>query len=221
MNKFVKEIALYVLEDTRMSGFAYRQQDKSLIKKEVAGFEKIELRSWVDQSQEKDSLVILPVYSKRFNVLHEWFESFSFKKLNDQRNQASIGFEGSMLDEKNEYRLFVDQDFNSEIDQLKENIVRISKKVFYQLNDLDSLYHNVITPVLEGNKCLPDVGADWAFRYLVLARLVGSSAYPELEKLILHQLEKMNAQGEPNVTYYYKNIENILSEIKQLKRSKK
>lgn len=190
MNKFVKDIALYILEDARMSDFSYRHQDNSLIRKGVVGFEKIELRSWVDQGKEKDRLVILPVYSKRFNVLHEWFEPFSFKKLSVQRNQASIAFEGSMLDEKNECRLFIEQDINYEIDQLKENVVRISQNVFDELSDLNSLYHNVIIPVLDGDIELPNVGVDWAFRYLLLARLVGSCSYPKLEKLILNQLEK-------------------------------
>ena len=175
MNDFIKKIALYILQDDSMSDFSYRQRDQSLINKCNSGFEQIELRTWINQTQSQDSLVILPLYSKRFNVLHEWFESFSFKKISDQKKLPSVSFEGSMLGEKNEYHLLNGEDFNFEIEQLKVDVIRVSNRVFNDFGDLDKLYNYLVKPILTDAKELPNVGVEWAFEYLLLTRIVAVS----------------------------------------------
>ena len=50
---------------------------------------------WIDEAT--SSLVIYPIYGVRFDILSKWFEKFSMKNLQDQRDGASIDFSGDML----------------------------------------------------------------------------------------------------------------------------
>ena len=84
------------------SDFKFRKRDKSFIKKTEFGFEALSLENyWIgyDLKRDKEALVIQPLYLKRFDILHKWFEKFSFKTLSDQRDNYSIGFDGKMLGE--------------------------------------------------------------------------------------------------------------------------
>ena len=50
---------------------------------------------WIDEAT--SSLVIYPIYGVRFDILSKWFEKFSMKNLQDQRDRASIAFSRDML----------------------------------------------------------------------------------------------------------------------------
>lgn len=102
MIRETNNIATYLLDDEFFENFKLRKKDSSIIKQNSSGFEKVELQNWIDtnHSVSEKGLVILPVYSKRFDILHKWFERFSFKTISDQRDTYSIGFEGQMLGKK-------------------------------------------------------------------------------------------------------------------------
>lgn len=68
------------------------------------GWESVQIeaysRGW-DSETDKPALRLYPIYGKRFDVLHKWFEPFSFKTLKDQRSNYTIGFDGKMLNADN------------------------------------------------------------------------------------------------------------------------
>ena len=58
--------------------------------KTKGGKQFIEMDHWIDEAT--SSLVIYPIYGVRFDILSKWFEKFSMKNLQDQRDRASIAF---------------------------------------------------------------------------------------------------------------------------------
>lgn len=47
----------------------------------------------------------------RFDILLKWFESYSFKSLQDQRDNPSVGFSGKMLERQDNFTI-TEADFN-------------------------------------------------------------------------------------------------------------
>ena len=90
------------------SGYKFRKRDYSLFFKTEGGKQFIELDHW--RGRDTSSLVIYPVYGVRFDILHKWFEKFSVKTLQDQRDRASISFSGSMLGLQDELNFDINGD---------------------------------------------------------------------------------------------------------------
>lgn len=63
--------------------------------KTKGGKQFIEMDHWIDEAT--SSLVIYPIYGVKFDILSKWFEKFSMKNLQDQRDRAGIAFYGDML----------------------------------------------------------------------------------------------------------------------------
>ena len=213
MNNVCEKIATYLLEDEFFVDFRLRKNDSTIICKLPDGFEKVELQNWIDtnySSGEKE-LVIHPIYGRRFNVLHKWFEKFSFKSISDQRGSYSIGFDGDMLGKRNGYRLPPSENHTYDWDICRSEIVANASFVFGQFSTLTDLYKYLVYPAVIGEKDLPDVSADWVFQYLLLTKIVDGNNYAMTKKVILDQVEKMNARHEPNITRYYSNMDDILN----------
>lgn len=70
-------------------------------------------------------------------------------------------------------------------------------------------------PLLEGKRALPDVGADWAFKYLTLTRIVSPEDYPAGKELVLAQVQKMANRHEPNVIDYFSRLDEIINVMEQ------
>ena len=85
-----------IIKDLSQIGFfskyKFRKRDASFLLKTKGGKYIIELDHWMDETT--SSLVIYPIYGIRFDILHKWFEKFSIKSLQDQRDRASISFLG-------------------------------------------------------------------------------------------------------------------------------
>ena len=75
---------------------------------------------------------------------------------------------------------------------------------------MKSLYNYLVSPVIAGEKELPNIGADWVFEYLYLTRIVDEKNYGRVKQLILNRIDEMNGRGEPNIERYYKDISKIL-----------
>lgn len=220
MIRATENIAAYLLEDEFFENLKLRKKDSSIIKKLSSGFEKVELQNWIDtnRSGSENELVILPVYSKRFDVLHRWFEQFSFKSISDQRDAYSIGFEGVMLGKKNEYRFSISESFCSEWEAFRNDIVANARSVFNKFTSLADLYEYLVSPVVKGEKMPPDVGADWVFEYLLLTKIVDEKNYGRAKKVILDRVEEMNNRGEPNIERYYDDLEKVLLHLENVQR---
>jgi len=215
MNKATENIAAYLLEDVFFENFKLRKKDTSLIRKLSSGFEKVELQNWADTNRSSGAkeLVVRPVYSKRFDVLHKWFERFSFKSLSDQRDAYSIGFEGVMLGKKNEYHFPISEKFCPEWQVFRNEIVANARSVFNKYTCLADMYKYLVFPSIQGDKLLPDVGADWVFEYLLLTRIVDEKNYGKAKNVILDRVEEMNNRGEPNIERYYAELDKILPHL--------
>ncbi|MFP5408514.1 MAG: hypothetical protein ACLGGY_04450 [Gammaproteobacteria bacterium] len=216
MNKVTEQLAIYLLEDEFFAKFKLRKSDSTIINKQPTGYEKVELQNWIDTNafSGKTEVVILPVYLKRFTVLHKWFEKFSFKTISDQRDAYSIGFEGLMLGNKNEYRFSISESVSAEWEAFRSDVAANAKYVFNKFTSLADLYDYLVFPVITGEKPLPDVGADWIFEYLLLTRTVDEKNYERVKQLILDRVEEMNSRGEPNIERYYNDLRTILAYLK-------
>ena len=71
-------------------------------------------------------------------------------------------------------------------------------------------FSKTIVPILNGEVSLPDVGADWIFIDLALCKIVNPSNFHKLKQIILSHVRKMYMCKEPNILYYYDNLEDIL-----------
>jgi len=210
MSKFVEQIADYILEDNFFKNYKFRKKDCCLIKKSSERVLKVQLRNWVS---ENNTLIILPVYSVRFNVLHKWFEKFSKKALSDQRDNSTIGFEGEMLGKTNQYELATDQGFQSVVEDLKLDIISNSNLVFDKYRDLNDIYINKIRPMSDNQEPFPDVGADWAFRFLAITKITNPESYHTVKAQILEHVKAMHEKGEPNIGLYYESLAPIIKDL--------
>ncbi len=218
----IKVLINRIVDDLRaiqyLQQYTYRKRDCRFIRKSTDGYDAIELhfRDGFDLKRNCRALVVKPLYIKRFNILHEWFEKFSFKSLSDQRDNYSIGFDGKMINGNLEYYFQLDQnDYESDFCKFKDQLIAKSKEVSEKYNSLLDLYDIEVAPVLQSKKELPTVGADWIFEMLKLCMLVKPANYALLKNIILDQVEVLHKRGEPNVAEYYSNLNNILFEIEK------
>lgn len=190
------------------SGYKFRKRDYSLFFKTESGKQFIELDHWRERDT-TSSLVIYPIYGVRFDILHKWFEKFSVKTLQDQRDRASISFSGSMLGLQDELNFDTNGDGYSNEFENFQIILKCAEYVFSEYSSLDKLYNKTILPVLDGETGLPDVGADWIFIDMALCKLVAPANFDKLKQIILSHVEKMYAHQEPNIPDYYDRFEDI------------
>lgn len=193
--------------------YKYRKKDCSFINRTSDGFDAIELQYWdgFDLKRDSRALVVKPLYLKRFDVLHKWFEKYSFKSLTDQRNSYSVGFDGEMIGGNSEFYFQLDRlNYDKDFIKFKDEVIANSQSVFTKYATPKDLYSYEIFPILQGNRDLPDVGADWVFEYLKLCKLIDPMNYNKLKDLILKQVEVMYKRGEPNILEYYSNLTHIL-----------
>jgi len=204
--------AAYLLEDDFFSGFKYRKSDSSLMKKHKEDWISVSLDNWFKHERR----LVQPAYDVRFNVLHKWYEKFSFKTLSDQRSIPTIGFIHSMITEQlnssffapREYHIFSEDnvyymsDTNEYPNQYRElrpieedweiaknEIIQAAKIVFGKFQTLEDFYRFKVYPAIMGEKELPDVGADWIFIYLASVKIVDQENYDLAKQVILDRID--------------------------------
>ena len=126
------------------------------------------------------SLVIYPIYGVRFDILSKWFEKFSMKKLQDQRDRASIAFSGDML--SMQYKFYFNlngEKYATDFNELQAKVQKCAEYVFSEYSSLDKLYNKTILPILNGEVYLPDVGYTTAKNYDDEGNLTGETAEAE------------------------------------------
>jgi hypothetical protein len=223
MNKkeILGKIIELLLADDYFSGFKYRKKDYRLIKKDSQGFYSIGFQFWdsYDLKRDQVAMIVIPAYRRRFDILHKWFEKFSFRTLADQRDSNTIGFIGRMLERQNDFFfLYSECDFMNDFESMRSEILINAANVFKQFATLQDLYQYWITPVLNGEEELPGGGADWAFEYLTLCRIVNPEKYDDLKKIVLERVQFLNdVRRDPNITEYYHRLGEILEYLESLK----
>jgi len=209
----INDIVENLSSTSYFKGYKYRKKDSRFINRTSDGFDAIELQYWdgFDLKRDSRALVVKPLYLKRFDVLHKWFEKYSFKSLVDQRSGYSIGFEGNMIGKDSDFYFLLDRlDFEKDFTKFKDEIIANSQSIFTKYATLEDLYYQEVYPILQGDKGLPNVGADWVFEYLKLCKLIDPINYIKLKELVLKQVEVMYKRGEPNISEYYSNLMKIL-----------
>ena len=205
-----KELFLTIVERLKaepfLKGFKFRKRDSSFLKQDGDLRQSIELDHW----SKYGLLIIYPIYGVRFDILLKWFEVYSFKTLQDQRDIPSVGFTGNMLHKKDKFAITED-DFEQRYMMLRDSLAECTNMVFSAYTSLQNMYNLEIIPLLDGKKQLPDVGADWVFRNLTLTRIVSPHDYEKVKALILSQVRFMAGRNEPNIIEYIPRLDEIIS----------
>ena len=175
------------------------------------------LDHWDGYHDGHDVMVVYPQYLVRYDILSKWFEKFSFKSLQDQRDGCYVGFSGEMLGSQDRFMFRYDRsNLMSELVRLKECIKRDGSEVFDAYSSLDKAYDRKIAPVLTGTTALPIIGADWFFENLTLCRIVHPEEYEKLKEIHLKHAEAMYGREEPNISKYYDRLSEILTYLENV-----
>ena len=210
-NKELFQLAIERLKtEPFLNGFKFRKRDSSFIKQEGGLRRHIELDHW----SKEGVLIVYPIYMVRFDILLKWFEPYNVKSPQDQQDNPSIGFTGNMLGRQDKFRI-TESTFEQDYTTLRDSLSECSDIVFSSYNSLRDMYDRVIIPILESKQALPDVGADWAFKYLTLTRIESPEDYPAVKELVLAQVHKMAERHEPNIMDYFPRLDEIISVMEQ------
>ena len=129
------------------SEYKFRKRDSSFLLKTKGGKQIIEMDHWIDEAT--SSLVIYPIYGVRFDILSKWFEKFSVKNLQDQRDGASIDFSGEMLSIQDEFYFNLNgEKYATDFNELQAKVQKCAEYVFSEYSSLDKLQYSVNSNVI-------------------------------------------------------------------------
>ena len=209
-----KELFLTVVDRLKaelfLNGFKFRKRDYSFIQQEQGLRRHIELDHWTTDGV----LIVYPIYMVRFDILLKWFEPYNVKSRQDRQDNPSVGFTGNMLGRQDKF-MISEANLERDYSKLCGTLADCSGIVFQSYTSLRDMFDREIIPRLEGKRALPDVGADWAFKYLTLTRIVSPEDYPAVKELVLAQVQKMANRHEPNVIDYFSRLDEIISVMEQ------
>lgn len=193
-----------------LNGFKFRKRDTSFIQQESGLQRSIELDHWINGGV----LIVYPIYMVRFDVLLKWFEPYSFKSLQDQRDNPSVAFSGNMFGQQDKFQI-VEAGLEHDYITFCNTLAECSNMIFSSYTSLNDMFDRDIIPILEGKRTLPDVGADWVFKYLTLTRIVSPEDYQTVKALVLAQVHKMEERHEPNIIEYILRLDEIINTMEQ------
>lgn len=191
-----------------LNSFKFRKRDSSFLKQDGDLRQSIELDHWSEQ----EGLIIYPIYGVYFEILLKWFEQYSFKSLQTQRDIPSVDFTGDMLGKKDKF-VITENSFERDYATFRDSLAECGNIVFSAYTSLKDMYNLEIIPLLEGKKQLPDIGADWVFRNLTLTRIVSPNDYERVKELILAQVRFMVGRNEPNIIEYMPRMDEIIANM--------
>ena len=213
-SELLKKITTLLSTEEFFRDFKFRKSDCSFISKNGGLKNIVEIQHWTKY----DELVLYPVFGVKFDILLNWFKKYSFKTIQDQKNNFSFMYGSSMLGYKSSYYEFrVDgNDFNSKFDSFKKELIECSNWVFTNYATLDLAYQQEIIPLLNRGKEMPDGGIEWAFIDLTLCRIVSPQNYGAFKEMILERIEFLHGRNEPNLAHYYDKLDEIISYMESL-----
>jgi hypothetical protein len=210
MAELLSQIINDLKKDDLFHDYKFRKRDTTFSLNTEFKRLSIELDHWRDVS--RDALIVYPIYSVRFDILHRWWEQFGFKTLQDQRDTYSVGLCGAMISEQNEVSFLYNlSDYDCAYQHLKYTLSKCSGLVFDAYSTLEKFFASKVLPILENKQTLPDMSADWIFIYSGLCFLVAPERYKEFKAKMLNHIEWMYSRHEPNVAEYYGQYDEIFS----------
>lgn len=217
MKTFIVEIISELMRDNYFSKYKFRKRDMRIYIQTRYGKQYVDFDYWMNPYSIESSLVVYPQYMVRFEVLEKWFEKFSVKPLQVQRDSYTSGFSGNMIGEHDEFIFLCDRsNYSEQLKKLVNTVKRCSEYSFSKFNSLKDLYEYWITPVLERKKSLPATGAEWVFEYLTLCKIINPQRYQQFKNMVRTHVGEMNARKEPNIIEYYDNFDKIISYMENL-----
>lgn len=219
--EILNDIVEIFKEDSFFENFTFRKKDSSFIQKNKKDYKCIELQYYagVDRSRDELALEIHPITMIRFDILHKWFEKYSFKTLADQRSNSTYMYYDpvNMAVKRDNYCFVYSRaNFIEDVNNLKKDIITDATFVFNNLNTLDKLYQYLVEPILNNQTKLGTGGADWIFEYLTLCKIVKPENYNLLKAIIMKHIEYLYREGEPNVSTYYPKLDEIFGYLESL-----
>ena len=162
---------------------------------------------------------VYPTTAIRYDILHKWYEKFSFRTVRDQRNSCTCGTgywpQRLGLEECYSF-LYSEEDFDEVYPQLLQTVRCLIQETFPKFTSLKDFYDRVIAPVLTGESDLPNLSADWVFEYLSATRIVAPDKYEEVKKVVMSHVKEMTAKGEPNIMEYVGKWDEIFAYLESL-----
>ena len=162
---------------------------------------------------------VYPTTAIRYDILHKWFEKFSFRTVRDQRNTYTSGTAcwPQLLGLESCYSfLYSEEDFDEVYPQLLQTVRCLIQETFPKFTSLKDFYDRVIAPVLTGESDLPNLSADWVFEYLSATKIVAPDKYEEVKKVVMSHVKEMTAKGEPNLIEYVGKWDEIFAYLESL-----
>ena len=216
-----ERILSHLCNEPELDGFVIKKSDCALLKKDNLGWKRIHLISYtsVCRKREQLSLMVNPHYTRRFSVLHEWFDkNFSIISPRDRRWYDSVRWkEPRTAKYRNSWHLVdflrTGEDFDLDYNRLKEVIIEESIPFFTQYDTLQGMYDECILPILLRKINLPIGSFDWSYQYIVLTKIVCPEEYVFVKHLVSERIEMLHSRGEPNVERYYSIWPRILEYI--------
>lgn len=203
--------------------FKYIKSYSAIVKKTKFGYQRLGMYiHWESYNREKQEFAfeIMHIgYDVRFDVLHKWFEKYGVNTLTIQRKAYSIGQTTSLMEKFQSYPrtytfVYSGEDFDENLAKMLKDMVEVATYFFDKHSSLEGLYEELVVPCLEGKKKLPNVGAEWVFRYLTLTKLVDNKNYDKLKALILGRTVWMDT--ELNIVKYKDKLDEIFEYLEAL-----
>ena len=120
---------------------------------------------------DKGQLVVEPEYGCRFDIVHHWFEPFSQKPIQEQRDRSTISFCGASFERQNRFRFGLSRlDDEDEYRVMRDVVLANGRSTFNTFRGLYQVYGYLILRVIQDGVHLPAGGEDWIFERAALAR---------------------------------------------------
>lgn len=186
-----KRILGCLQKESFLKEYSINLKDNSLYKQDGLGWFRISIaNSWTSVDIDRGyrfSLCIAPGYSRRFNVLHKWFEPFSKNSIKEQRKSASVMMASNVGKGFYDF-LRSGDDFEKDFEALN-SIIHDEFGAFWSNNlSLDDYYQAVILPGIQGKKELRKDTVFWVFQWLMATRIVASDSYVTTKRVLTDYL---------------------------------
>lgn len=186
-----KSILHALLGEKPFSEFTFNKGDTCIYKYDQLGWFRISIaNSWssVDINREsRFSLCISPGYSRRFTVLHKWYEPFVKDSIKENRKNASVMM-GHNVESGYFDFLRSGEEFDSDYAKLKDAICLEALPFFRDNMSLDLFYRNNVLPSIQGKREFRKDTVIWVYEWLMATRIVAQESYDKTKRILTDYL---------------------------------
>lgn len=202
-----------LLQEPEFQGFVFRKQNNKFVFKFNGGAFFIEIRRVMKWSYEYTAAI-----SVRYDICFKWFEKFSFKSLQDQRQNYLFGESFDMAGLKRSYEVHNDKElFDNDYSVFKSALVYLMKNFIPKYSSLTKVYNELVLPIIKGEKSeFRDISADTEFEYLTVCRIIAPGNYEILKQKAQDSFRLKYQRKELNYMRYHDRIPEIFEYLESL-----